>query len=72
MASLVVDRRHVGFKSCSSWAPEPGLINCGTRAQLPQGMWDLLGPGIEPVCLALQGRFLTSWTTREAPFFVFN
>ena len=36
------------------------LISCGTRAQLPRSMWDLLRPGIEPVSLALQGGFLTT------------
>ena len=33
------------------------LSNCGSRAQLLHGMWDLPGPGLEPVCPALAGRF---------------
>ena len=40
--------RHAGFSSCS------------TRAQLLRGMWDLPGPGIEPVSPALAGGFLTT------------
>ena len=32
----------------------------GTRAQLLQGMWDLPGPGIEPVSPALGGGFFTT------------
>ena len=34
--------------------------NCGSRAQLLRGMWDLLGPGLEPVSPALAGGFLTT------------
>ena len=26
-----------------------GFSSCGTRAQLPQGMWNPSGPGIEPM-----------------------
>ena len=31
------------------------LNSCGQQAQLPSGMWDLLGPGIEPVSSAKTG-----------------
>ena len=34
------------------------LRSCGTQAQLPRGMWDLPGSGIEPVSPAPAGRFL--------------
>ena len=34
--------------------------NCGSRAQLLRGMWDLPGPGLEPVTPALAGGFLTT------------
>ena len=37
----------------------PGLRSCGSRAELPHGMWNHPGPGIEPVSPALAGRFLT-------------
>ena len=37
-----------------------GFSSCGTRAQLLCGMWDLPGPGLEPVSPALTGGFLTT------------
>ena len=52
--------RHAGLSSCGSWALECRLSSCGTQAQLLCGMWDLPGPGIEPVSPALAGRFLTT------------
>ena len=36
------------------------LSNCDSRAQLLRGMWDIPGPGLEPVSPALAGRFLTT------------
>ena len=36
------------------------LSSCGSRAQLLHGMWDLPRPGLEPVLLALAGRFSTT------------
>ena len=36
------------------------LSNCGSRAQLLRGMWDLPRPGLGPVSPALAGRFLTT------------
>ena len=36
------------------------LSNCGSRAQLLRGMWDLPKPGLKPVSPALAGRFLTT------------
>ena len=36
------------------------LSNCGSRAQLLRGMWDLLGPGLEPVSPASAGGFPTT------------
>ena len=36
------------------------LSNCGSQAQLLRGMWDLPRPGLEPVSLALAGRFSTT------------
>ena len=35
------------------------LSNCGSRAQLLRGMWDLPRPGLEPVSPALAGRLPT-------------
>ena len=58
---------HAGFSSCGtqvssygSQALECRLSSCGARAQLLRGMWDLPGPGIEPVAPALAGRVLTT------------
>ena len=56
--ALVVAARRLS--SCGSWALEHRLSSCGTRAQLLCGMWDLPGPGIKPMCLALAGGFLTT------------
>ena len=36
------------------------LSSCGSRAQLLRGMWDLPGPGLEPVSPALAGGFSTT------------
>ena len=36
------------------------LSNCGSRAQLLSGMWDLPRPGLKPVSPALAGRFSTT------------
>ena len=52
--------RHAGFSSCGTRAPELRLSSCGAWAQLLRGMWDLPGPGIEPMSLALAGGFLTT------------
>ena len=46
--------------SCHSWAFERGFSSCGTQAQLLHGIWDLPGPGIEPVSPALADRFLST------------
>ena len=49
-----------GLSSCGSQALEPRLSSCGARAQLLCGMWDLPGPGLEPMSPALAGGFLTT------------
>ena len=55
--SVVVAR---GLSSCGSRALERRLSSCGSRAQLLHGMWDLPGPGLEPVSPALAGGFSTT------------
>ena len=45
-----------GLSSFSSQTLEHRLGRCGPRAELPRGMWDLPGPGIELVSPALTGR----------------
>ena len=49
-ASLVAEHR---LQTCR-------LSNCGSRAQLFRGMWDLPRPGLEPMSPALAGRFSTT------------
>ena len=46
--------RCTGFSSCGSRALERRLSSCGTRASLLRGLWDLPGPGLEPMSPALQ------------------
>ena len=52
--------RCTGFSSCGSQALEHRLSSCGTRASLLRGMWDLPGPGLEPMFTELAGGFLTT------------
>ena len=51
---------HAGSSSCGLRALECRLSSCGARAQLLHGMWDLPGPGLEPMSPALAGGFLTT------------
>ena len=48
------------------------LSNCGSRAQLLCGMWNLPRPGLEPVFPALAGRFSTTAPPGKAPPFFDN
>ena len=58
----------VFFACCRSWALRcTGFSNCGSwvqqlwlPAQLLSGMWNLPGPGIEPMSPALAGGFFTT------------
>ena len=43
------------------------LSNCGSRAQLLRGMWDLPKPGLEPASPALAGRFSTTAPPGKPP-----
>ena len=56
-ASVVVAH---GLSSCGLQALEHRLSSCGARASLLCSMWDLPGPGLEPMSLALAGGFLTT------------
>ena len=47
------------------------LSNCGSRAYLLCGMWDLPRPGLEPVSPALAGRFSTTAPPGKPLFFFF-
>ena len=57
----------MAFSSCGSRALERSLSSRGARAYLLHGMWDLPGPGIEPVSPALAGRFLTTVPPGKPP-----
>ena len=46
------------------------LSSCGSQAQLLHGMWDLPGPGHEPVSPALAGGFLTTAPPGKPRLFV--
>ena len=43
------------------------LSNCGSRAQLLRGLWDLPRPGLEPVSPPLAGRFSTTAPPGKSP-----
>ena len=71
--------RRTGFSSCSLWALECRLSNCGTQAWLLCAKWNLPGPGITPVCSALTADYYTlfhqgssSELSNEVLFFFFN
>ena len=64
--------RHAGLSSCGSQALEHRLRSCDARAQLPHGMWDLPGPGLEPVFPALAGKFLTTAPPGKSLSFFFE
>ena len=66
-----------GFSCCGAQALRcKSFRSHGAWAQLPHGMWDLPGPGIEPVSPALAGGFFffffNHWVIREAPVFLKN
>ena len=44
-----------------------GFSSCGARALLVQGMWNLPGPGIEPVSPALADEFSFTVPPRKSP-----
>ena len=48
-----------------------GFGSCGTWAQLPQGTWDLLKPGIDLLSPALQGGFSSTGPPSEAQYLFF-
>ena len=48
------------------------LSNCGPRAQLLRGTWDLPRPGLEPVSPALAGRLSTTAPPGKPRDSIFN
>ena len=61
----------MGSSSCGTRAPERRLSSCGARAELLHGVWDLPGPGLEPVSPALTGGFLTTAPPGKPHIFLF-
>ena len=47
------------------------LSNCGSRAQLLRGIWDLPRPGLEPVSPCIGRQILNHCATKEARGFFF-
>ena len=68
-ASVVVAH---GLSSCGSRALERRLSSCDARAQLLRGMWDLPGPGLEPVSPALADGFLTTAPPGKPRIYLFE
>ena len=65
------------FTIAASLAAEHGLqtrklSDCGSWAQLLRGMWDLPGPGLEPVSPALAGRLSTTAPPGKPQFGIFE
>ena len=54
-----------GFSCCGAWFLGHRLSSCGTWDSLSHCTWDLPKPGMELVCLALAGRFLTTGPSRK-------
>ena len=48
------------LSSCGLHALELGLNSCGVQALVSCSMWNLHGPGIEPMSPALAGGFLST------------
>ena len=65
LASVAVAR---GLSSCGSRALDRRLSSCGAWAELLPGMWDLPGPGLEPVSPALAGGFLITAPPGKSTF----
>ena len=60
--------RWSGFSCWGAQFLEHRLSSCGPRGQLLWGMWDLPGPGIEPMSSALVGRFLSTRPPGKSQF----
>ena len=55
-----------GFSSCML-----GLSSCGAQAQLLCSIWNLPGPGIDPMSPALAGRFLSTAPAGRSSNYIF-
>ena len=61
-----------GLNSCGLQSLERRLSSCGARAEFLRSMWDLPGPGFEPVSPALAGRFITTVPPGKPPGITFE
>ena len=70
VASLVAEHGLYArrLSNCGSQAVEHRLSSCGTQALLVHGMWDIPGPGLEPVSPALAGGSLTTASPGKSLF----
>ena len=59
--------RHMGFSSCGPQAQQLWRMGLVASRHVVRGMWDLPGPGIEPVSPALAGGFLTNAPPGKLP-----
>ena len=62
---LVAEKLPTCFSHGAQTLGYSGFSSYGTGAQLPFGLWDLSGPGIELVSPALMRQILNHWTTRK-------
>ena len=56
------------FSGCRTRALACGLGSCGTRAELPHGIWNIPRRGIEPGSPALADRFVTTGPSEKSTF----
>ena len=58
------------FSCCEAWALQhAGLSRCDTWALLPRSTWELPGPGVEPLSLALSSGLCTTGPPRKSHLF---
>ena len=62
------DSRNRGFSSCSTWALEHGLSNCGSMGLLLLSIWSLPQLQLEPMSPALVDGFLTTVSSEKSLF----
>ena len=61
-----------GLSNCGFQAREHRLSSSCVQAYLAQGMWDLPGPGTEPVSPASAGRFLATEPPGKPELLILN
>ena len=62
-----------GFSCCGVWTRRrEDFGSCGTWTKFLLGMWDLLRPGIKPLCPALAGGFLITGPPGTSSPYIFT